>query len=105
MSTHGTRGASPESARLPDAVPFGLPALSRLSWELGSRVVADAPLLTEWEHVTSGRTLEVHDVTDNTVVLGIRTPVGRQRFFGAAKEDFEEKRPLLDDADDWRRSE
>lgn len=103
MSTQGTRGAS--AARLPDAVPFGLPALSRLSWELGSQVVADAPLLGEWEHAASGRTLGVYDVTDHTVVLGVRTPVGRERFFGATKADFEEKRPLLSDADEWRRRE
>ncbi|WP_276300912.1 hypothetical protein [Halorussus lipolyticus] len=105
MSTHGTRGVSADSSHLPDAVPFCLPALSRLSWELGSRVVADAELLDEWEHAASGRTLGVYDVTDHTVVLGVRTPVGRERFFGATKEDFAEKRPLLSDADDWLQRE
>jgi hypothetical protein len=105
MSTHGTRGASPDSARLPDAVPFGLPALSRLSWELGSRVVSDAPLLARWKHLASGRMFGVYDVTDHTVVLGVRTPVGRERFFGATKAEFDAKRPRLEDADDWRRCE
>ncbi|MFC7080978.1 hypothetical protein [Halorussus caseinilyticus] len=105
MSSHGARGRSPESARLPGAVPFTVPALNRLSWELGSQVVSDATLVAEWEHVTSGRTLAVYDVTDHTVVLGVRTPVGRQRFYGAAKDDVESKRSRLDDADDWRRCE
>jgi hypothetical protein len=105
MSTHGTRGASSESAHLPGAVPFGLPALSRLSWELGSQVVSDAALLAEWEHSTSGRRLGIFDVTEHTVVLGIRTPVGRERFFGATKGDFDAKRPVLENADNWRQCE
>jgi hypothetical protein len=104
MSSHGARGRSPGTVRLPDAVPFTLPALNRLSWELGSRVASDGSLLTEWEHRSSGRRLCVYDVTENTVVFAVRTPVGRERFYGAVKADFEEKRPRLAAADDWRRA-
>ncbi len=96
------QGQSPATARLPSALPFALPAVSRLSWDLGSRVVADARLLGSWEHRRSGRTLSAYDVTDNTVVLGVRTPAGRERFYGAAEADFAEKRPRLAEAADWR---
>jgi len=102
MSSHGARGRSAGTVRLPDAVPFTLPALNRLSWELGSRVVSDGSLVAEWEHVSSGRRLGVYDVTENTVVFAVRTPVGRERFYGAPKTDFEEKRQRLTEADDWR---
>jgi hypothetical protein len=103
MATHGTQ-PSTRTARLPDAVPLDLPVVSRLSWELGSRVVSDAPLLGEWEHPQTGRRLDVYDATDQTVVLAVRTPVGRRRFFGATKDEFEARRSRLADADDWRRS-
>ena len=102
MSSHGTRGRSPESARLPDAVPFSVPAASRLSWELGSRVVSEATRLAAWEHVTTGRTLTVYDATDHTVVVAVRTPAGRERFYGAPRADLDENRSALADADDWR---
>ena len=93
------------AARLPSELPFALPAVSRLSWDLGSRVVAEARLLGSWDHRRSGRTLAVYDVSDNTVVLGVRTPAGRERFYGAAEADFEAKRPRLAEADDWQRGE
>ncbi|WP_435179569.1 hypothetical protein [Halorussus sp. AFM4] len=105
MASHGTRGQSSGAARLPSQLPLALPAVSRLSWDLGSRVVAEAEVLGSWEHRRSGRTLSAYDVTDNTVVLGVRTPAGRERFYGAAEEEFEEKRPRLAAADDWRRRE
>ncbi|UPV99415.1 hypothetical protein M0R88_12880 [Halorussus gelatinilyticus] len=104
MSSHGARGRSSGTVRLPETVPFTLPALNRLSWELGSRVVSRASKVAAWEHRSTGRTLGVYDVTENTVVLAVRTPVGRERFYGAAKADFEEKRTRLAEADDWRRA-
>lgn len=105
MASHGTR-ASSESVRLPGAVPFTLPAVTRLDWELGTRVTtdADATLVEEWVHLPTGRTLAVYDATSHTVVLGVRTPVGRERFYAATKGDLDSRRSRLEAADDWRRA-
>ncbi|NEU59243.1 hypothetical protein [Halorussus sp. MSC15.2] len=105
MGSHGRTASTAGGPRLPDAVPFDLTTVTRLSWELGSQVVSDATRLSEWEHATSGRRLAVYDATDHTVVLGVRTPVGRERFFGATKHDVDAKRSRLRDAENWRRCE
>lgn len=105
MSSHGLRGRSSGSARLPAAVPLSVSAANRLSWELGSRVVSDATLLAAWEHATTGRTLALYDATDHTVVLAVTTPAGRERFYGAPKADFDGDYSRLGDADDWQQRE
>ncbi|WP_018256647.1 hypothetical protein [Halomicrobium katesii] len=46
MATHSARPGDEDRATLPDAVPFELPILTRLSWELGALV--DAP---GWDRV------------------------------------------------------
>ncbi|ARS91827.1 hypothetical protein [Natrarchaeobaculum aegyptiacum] len=106
MATHGTHGTQP-GASLPTALPVELPALTRLSWELGSRIVSDEETihLEEWERTGSTWALSIFRVTDNTVVLRVRTPVGRQRFYGAAQLDLEEALPRLEAAPDWNRLE
>ncbi|MEF8975845.1 MAG: hypothetical protein V5A21_06430 [Halapricum sp.] len=42
-------------------------------------------------------------MTDHTVVLRLRTPVGRQQFYGTAQADLESVRPQLDAAASWER--
>ncbi|PSP54333.1 hypothetical protein BRC82_10480 [Halobacteriales archaeon QS_1_67_19] len=105
MATQGMQDAAAESTRLPAALPFGLPAASYLGWELGSRVTAEEGVTARqtWEHRDSGRTLTVYDATEHTVILGVRTPAGRERFFGAAAVDLEPRLARLEAADDWRR--
>ncbi len=106
MSSHGTREPAPESVRLPPVVPFSVAGLRRLCWERGSAVVSDATLLGAWEHVT-GRTLACYDSAEDSVVVAVTTPVGRERFYDAAECDLDRDRwfSRLDGAEDWRRRE
>lgn len=60
-----------------------------LSWPLGNRVTddADAPRLFRLTHRRSARTVTAFEVTDYTCVLRLRTPVGREKFYGIANAD------------------
>jgi len=103
MATRGQHDAGPT---LPDVVPFDPPALTRLSWELGSRVIDDeaSARVGRWERVGSSWSLSVFRVTNETTVVRVRTPIGRQRFYGAAWMDLEDDLPDLDAAPSWERS-
>ncbi|WP_265108109.1 hypothetical protein [Halosolutus halophilus] len=107
MATHAPQNGGDAGAELPDVVPFTLPHLTRLSWELGSRVVGDdeSTLHSEWERTGSSWLLSIFRVTDNTVILKVRTPVGRERFYGAARSDLQTARPRLEDSPYWHRLE
>ncbi|GAB3676232.1 hypothetical protein [Halopiger thermotolerans] len=107
MATHGFQDGGTAGASLPEAVPFDLPHLTRLSWELGSRVVDDeeATLHSEWEPAGSMWRLSIFRVTSNTVVIRVRTPVGREQFYGAAQLDLESALPALESDSQWRRLE
>jgi len=106
MATHGARGGA-DRAALPGDFPFDLARLSRLSWELGTRVVDDeeATLHSEWDRAGTAWSLSIFRVTDDTVLLSVRTPVGRERFYGATEIDLTEALPRLDAAPNWRRIE
>lgn len=107
MATHGFQQGAASSVSLPDAVPFDLAHLSRLSWELGSRVADgdDATLHSEWAQTGRSWTLSIFRVTSNTDIMRVRTPVGRERFYGAARLDLESALPSLESAADWQRLE
>lgn len=107
MATHGSQDGAGTGVSLPDAVPFDLPHLTRLSWELGTRVVdgEDASLHSEWTRTGRSWVLSVFQPTENTVVMRVRTPVGRERFYGAAEQDLESALPRLESASRWRRLE
>jgi hypothetical protein len=47
--------------------------------------------------------VSVFDVTSETVAVRVRTPTGRERFYGAARMDLEAALPALETAPDWRR--
>jgi len=100
-----TREQRDGGTALPRVVPIDLSCLSRLSWELGSRVVEDdeATRLGRWDHVESSRSLSLVRVTGETVVVRVRTPIGRERFYGAALIDLRDALPRLDDAPSWKR--
>lgn len=102
MATRGQQGSGPA---LPDIVPFDPPTLTRLSWELGSRVVDDeaSTRIGRWDRVGSSWSVSAFQVTDETVVVRVRTPIGRQRFYGAALMDIRASIPALDDAPSWDR--
>ncbi len=91
---------------LPEAVPLSVPGLTRLSWDLGTRVVEDetAEPIGEWDGTGRWR-LSVFRVTDNTGVVRVRTPVGRERFYGAALVELRSALTELESAPRWRPSE
>lgn len=92
-------------AELPAVVPFDLAPLTRLSCPLGERIVSDdeSTRLGEWGYVDGTWSLSVFEATDYTVILRVRTPVGRQRFYGAIQADIKSVEPSLNAADDWQR--
>ena len=105
MAARGSQSRDTACVELPTAVPFDIPQLNRLSWELGSRTVDDeqATLQSRWTDTESQWRLAVFAVTDETVVLRVRTPVGRARFYGAARTDLATALPALEAADRWQR--
>jgi hypothetical protein len=102
MATRDRRGGE---TTLPGVVPFDHHLLSRLSWELGTRVVDDdeSTQIGRWEHTESSRSLAAFEVTGETLVVRVRTPIGRERFYGAAWMDLDDAFPRLDDAPAWDR--
>ncbi|MGQ3414091.1 hypothetical protein [Natrinema versiforme] len=74
-----------------------------LSWPLGDRVTtgAEANQLFRFAHQRSTRTVTAFEVTDYTCVLRLRTPVGREKFYGIANADIV-PRPVRDD---WVRTD
>jgi hypothetical protein len=96
---------SPDRSTLPGVVPFDLPRATRLSWRLGTRVIDgdEATRRGRWEHTTAW-SLSLFRVTDETAVLRVRTPIGRERFYGAAWIDLEESLPRLDATPTWTRA-
>lgn len=76
-----------------------------MSSPLGERVVEadESTCRGEFEYVGGCWSLSVFDVTDYTVVLRVRTPVGFHRFHGAIRADFEAIESKLDAADGWQR--
>ena len=103
MATRGPQPTDGTVAGLPRVVPFDVPQVTRLSWELGSRVVEDGVELGTWERVGGAWTLSIFRATSETVVLRFQTPAGRERFYGAAEMDIESVRPELVAAQEWER--
>lgn len=100
MATHAQGGEAAPSS-LPDVLPFDLPHVTRQSWQLGSRVVDDAARIGEWHHDGGGWVLTAFEATDQTLVLRLRTPVGRSRFYGAIGTEFRDALPSLAAAPSW----
>ena len=104
VAAHSSQSGGDDSTHLPEVVPFDLPHLTRMSWELGSRVVEDeeSALQSRWEHDRLAWLLSIFRVTDNTVILCVRTPAGRERFYGAAQSDLNIAFRKLAAAPSWR---
>jgi hypothetical protein len=101
MAVHGTRN---QCGRLPEAVPLDITHTTRLSWELGSRVIDDeeSTLEGQWHQSEAGWMLSVYRVTNHTDLLQLRTPVGRERFYGVTQTEFESALSTLEAADHWQ---
>ena len=100
------QGVSPSCPILPDSVPDSLQPTTRLSWELGSRVVddAEASLESEWYRTKGGWRLSVYRVTNHTDILQIRTPAGRELFYGVTQAAFASAVSALEAASAWCRT-
>lgn len=98
-SPNGTAGAG-----LPTAVPFELSHLTRMSWALGSRTVRDETTTTlgGWERRNGNWSLTFFGVTDETVVVRVRTPVGRELFYGTTRSETRTAMRELEAAPSWR---
>ncbi|WP_336136352.1 hypothetical protein [Natronomonas amylolytica] len=96
--------AGPAVAELPDVVPFELSHLTRMSWALGSRTVGDdaATVIGRWEKRDGGWALAAFAVTTETAVIRLRTPVGRERFYGAIRSEVRTATRELEADDAWR---
>jgi len=96
-------GNETDGTSLPRVLPFSLTHTTRLSWGLGSRTVEDdrATHRGAWRRSGSQWTLSVYDVTSSTAVLCVRTPVGRERFYGAPQMDLEPALSALEDDPEW----
>jgi len=105
MATRDSRGGS--GTKLPDVVSFDIAQLTRLSWELGSRIV-DGEESTHhgtWRHTHTSWELSAFRATSNTDIVTVQTPVGRERFYGVARSDLQSALSSLDAAESWRRVE
>jgi len=102
-----TRSSATRCGPLPEAVPLALEHTTRLSWELGSRVVGDetAVLDSRWRRTEAGWGLSVYRVTNHTDILEVRTPVGREQFYGVTRSEFESAVSALDASDRWQRAD
>lgn len=107
MATRDSRSGDHGGSSLPRTLPFTLSRVTRLSWELGSRAVdgEESSLYGEWERTDSRWTLSVHRVTSETVLIRVRTPAGRERFYGAAEMDLESALPELAASPAWERTD
>ncbi|MFB6078632.1 MAG: hypothetical protein ABEJ80_06620 [Halarchaeum sp.] len=103
MAVHHGRSEEDGGATLPAVVPFELSHLTRMSWELGSRTVDDdATSLGRWAQRDGSWRLAAFAVTSETAVIRARTPVGRERFYGAIRSELEAALETLESTPAWR---
>ncbi|OVE85384.1 hypothetical protein [Natronolimnobius baerhuensis] len=103
MATHGSRNGATGGSR-PTLLALDLPQFSRLSWELGARLLDDdATCHSKWERTGSTWRLSIFRVETNTAVVRVQTPVGRERFYTIAELDLEAVIPELEAAAHWQR--
>lgn len=107
MAVHSAQSDADCAAGLPEVVPFELSYLSRLSWELGTRIVDDdeSTGLGTWAHVDRRWEVAVHQVTSETAVIRTRTPVGRERFYGAICTELRGAIESFETMPSWQRIE
>ncbi|WP_262180085.1 hypothetical protein [Haloarcula laminariae] len=82
-------------------LPAALNRAESHSWEYGHTCVTREGRPREtWTDGTGRQSVTAFDVTDHTVVLRVRTPVGRESFYGMADRDYEAAREAFAD-DGW----
>ena len=79
-------------------LPAALGRAESHSWEYGHACVTREGQPREtWRDEAGRQSVTVFDVTDHTVVLRVRTPVGRESFYGMADRDYETARESFAD--------
>lgn len=78
-------------ALVTDLLAVGGEQVRSLSWSLGHRVTveADAARLLELDHRSSRRRVVGFEATDYSCILRLRTPVGREKFYGVVRADLD----------------
>lgn len=102
MSSH-ERGPTNGDAghRLP-GVPVDLPSAESMSWELGQRLLGEGvPRLVTAENDRFGGSLTAFDVAEHTCLLRVRTPVGRESFYGTTKAALRRGVAALEAHEHW----
>lgn len=80
-------------------VPFSLSEAESLSWDLGAELAERKPECARLEHAERCREVAVYAATQHTVIARVRTPVGRETFFGLARSAFRDALASL--PSDW----
>lgn len=106
MATNTVPGAGPEGKTSPTTLPLEFPYRTRLSWDLGTRVVESdqTERLSRWTD-DRGWGLFVFRVAAETNVLRFQTPIGRELFYGVERAVEPTIRSRLEAAAGWRRIE
>ncbi|MFB6121383.1 MAG: hypothetical protein ABEJ68_09740 [Halobacteriaceae archaeon] len=83
MGSHETRRLAGDRSGAAPSCPLPGVAARPLSWELGERIVADDATRRRVTLSDGGgrTTVTVFEATDHTVVVAVRTPVGRQKYY------------------------
>ncbi|WIV67659.1 hypothetical protein [Natrialbaceae archaeon AArc-T1-2] len=89
--SHGASGVRGGKELVSELFDVDVARVQSLSWSLGRRltVESDARQRFELESRRTNRSLTVFEASDDTCVLRLRTPVGRERFYGVATVDLE----------------
>ena len=96
------RASSAPSGTLRGVVPFDTRMAAPMSWELGDRLARqdDTSRVASFENPTRNTSLTVFEATEHTHLVRVRTPVGREKFFGVARRDVD--LDALRAETDWR---
>ncbi|KOX94123.1 hypothetical protein [Haloarcula rubripromontorii] len=105
MAVDNNRCESGCAATLPDVVPFTLSHLTRQSWELGTRSIQDEQTIAlgDWSYQAGQWSLSLFEVTSETAIIRIETPVGRKRYYGAIQSELRTAMQELEASPAWQK--
>lgn len=103
MTAHSYQDEGENSSKLPNVVPFDLPSVIRIHWELGERIVkgADPTLHSKWEQRRASWTLSIFQVASPIVLICIFTPVRRKQFYKVTQSNLNSILSKLVSAPHW----
>ncbi len=103
MTAHSDQDEGKHTSGFPSVVPFDLPSVSRIHWEVGERLIKDAnsTLHSKWEQKSTSWTLSIFQLTRPIVVIFISTPVRRKQFYKVTQSNLDSIFPKLVAAPRW----